>query len=266
MGTSTLKSFVYGGLLLVALTGLPSKAQTATYDVSTIKPHDPNDPGVWWKQLPDGLRFTNVTVRGMIAHAWDIRSDQITGEPSWADDLRWDLMAKATDRSLVGMTYPQRNEMLKALLIDRLHLKFHMETRSGTVFRLLPTKSGLKLKPLGQQASAAGAGELKPGVLTWDDSGSAVVVKAHAVPMDRLLRTVAGEMHHTVLNETGLPANAVVDFELRWASEGNTAMPTDPDAPSMRQALEEQLGIRLESGSGPVPTFVVEGIQRPASN
>lgn len=261
-----LKQLVCCGVLAAAMGALSLQAQSAHYDVSTIKPHDPSDPGVWWKQLPDGLRFTNVTVKGLIAHAWDIRSDQITGEPSWADDLRWDLIAKDTEQSLQGMSYPQRNEMLKALLAERLHLKVHMETRTGIVFRLLPAKSGLKLKPLEGQAAATDKGELKPGNLTWDDSGSAVVVEAHAVRMDRLLRTIADDLHHTVIDQTGLPADAVFDFELRWVSDGNTALPADPNTPSMRESLREQLGLSLESGRGPVPMLVIDQIERPTAN
>lgn len=261
-----LKHLLCAATLVAALSVLSTQAQSVTYDVSTIKPHNPGDPGVWWKQLPDGLSFTNVSVKSLIAHAWDVRSDQITGEPAWAGDLRWDLIAKATEQNLQDMTYPQRNEMLQALLAERLHLKVHIETRSGTVFRLLPVKGGLKLKPLGEQAAAADVGGLKPGNLTWDDSGAAVIVKAHAVSMDRLLRTVAGDLHHTVIDATGLPANALFDFELRWVSEGNTAQPPDPNTPSMSGALAEQLGLRLESGRGPVPTLVVERVERPTSN
>ena len=260
------KQMICAGILVAAMSVGLSQVQNITYDVSTIKPHNPNDNGVWWNQSPDGLRFTNVKVKDLIAHAWDIRSDQITGEPSWTDDLRWDLIAKATEQNLQNVSNAQRNEMLKVLLTERLHLKFHVEARSSTIFRLVPVKSGLKLKPLGEQAAAVDAGGLKPGNLSWDDSGSAVVVKAHAVTMDRLLRTIAGELHHTVVDQTGLPPNALFDFELRWIPDRNTALPPDPNTSSMSGALEEQLGLHLESGRGPVPTLVIDSIERPASN
>ena len=261
-----LKYLIRAGISIATVCVLSLQAQNVTYDVSTIKAHDPSDQGVWWKQLPDGLRFANVTVKSLIAHAWDLRTDQIVGEPAWADDLRWDLIAKVSEQNLQEMSYAQRNEMLKALLAERLHLKVHMETRPGTVFRLLPAKGGTKLKPLGEQAAGADAGGLKPGNLSWDDSGSAVVVKAHAVSLDRLLRTVADDLHHTVIDQTGLPANAVYDFELRRVSEGNTALAADANIPPMSGALEEQLGLHLASGRGPVPMLVIDGVGRPAAN
>lgn len=242
------------------------QAQNLTYDVSTIRPHNPSDAGVWWNQLPNGLRFTNVTIKGIIAHAWDVRSDQITGEPAWANDLRWDLIARDSEHNLESMSYPQRNEMLKALLADRLGLKLHPSSREGTVFHLLPGKHGLKLKPLTGQAVATDAGGLKPGNLSWDDSGSAVVVRAHAVSIDRLIRTVADDLHHTVIDQTGLPTSAVYDFELRWVPEGNTAQPADPNTPSISGALEEQLGLRVESGHGPLLVLVIDRIERPSAN
>lgn len=255
---------------LISLSALTAQNLTpvVAYDVSSVKPHDPGDRGMSWRSDDDGFRAVNVDLRSVIAGAWDLRSDQVTAEPAWADDSRWDVTGKSTElalEQLKKLTPEQRNQMMQGLLAERFHLIAHLETRTGPVFTLVPAKGGLKLKPIATTAEEKATGKVQ-GTHMRVMGGDAVVMEGVKVPLSMLIRNLAGNLHRTVIDNTGLPADAVYSFKLRWARDTGTGPATETDALPIPAALEDQLGLHLEAFRGPVQVLVVDHVEKPAAN
>jgi uncharacterized protein (TIGR03435 family) len=247
---------------------MPQAAQPAAYDVSTIKPHPPGDDSTSWYGLPDGVRISNIAAQDLIAAAWDLRPDQVTGGPDWVRDARWDFTAKATEldaADLKGLPAAEKRRMLQAVLTERLGLKVHQESRMANIYSLLPARSGIKLKPLvlntEEQAAYKKAGQ-SMGVSADD---ATMTLSGHGTGMPNILRTLANNTRRTIFDKTGLPAGALYNFNLRFTREGE---PTDSaDAPPpLPTALEEQLGLHLEAGRGPEPVLLIDAVQKPTEN
>lgn len=240
---------------------------SAAYDVSSIKPHDAGDRSMSWSADEDGFRAINVTLKNVISDAWGLRPDQVSGEPAWTDDLHWDIVGKSTEltpEQLKALTPEQRGRLMQQLLAERFHLKAHLEARTGAVFTLVPGKGGVKLKPIAMTEEEKTTGKI-PGSGMWVNGGQAVVMEAKKVSLPMLIGNLALNLHQTVIDRTGLPADAVYDFKLRFAPD-NGPEATTGDALPLRTALEDQLGLHLEAGKGPVQVLVVDHVEKPTQN
>jgi uncharacterized protein (TIGR03435 family) len=91
-------------------------------------------------------------------------------------------------------------------------------------------------------------------------------LEAQKVSLSTLLANLAMNLRQTVIDKTGLAADAVYDFTLRWASDYGTGPAADSDALPMPAALEDQLGLRLEPGKGPVKVLVVDHVEKPTAD
>jgi uncharacterized protein (TIGR03435 family) len=97
-----------------------------TYDVSTVKPHDPAHRGESFGARDGRFVVVNAALRNLIADAWDVRPDQIAGEPAWADDEHWDVTGRVTDAEdavLKKITKKDTQHMEQTLLAERFHVK-----------------------------------------------------------------------------------------------------------------------------------------------
>lgn len=258
---------------LICLLWLPMLAAAQSppllaYDVSSVKPHHSGDPGMSWRANEDGFSILNTELKNVIASAWNVRGDQVTGAPSWTDDLHWDITGKSTEltpEQLRKLTNEQKSQMMQQLLADRFHLKAHLETRTGPVFTLSPAKGGIQLKPIAMTAEEKAAGKVADSRLSMT-GGAATVMEAKRIPLSMLMGTLAGNLHQTMIDKTGLPADAVYSFTLRYSSDYGTGPAAESDAPPLTTALQEQLGIHVEAGRGPVQVLVIDHVEKPAAN
>lgn len=257
---------------LVGLLGVPILAAAqnppAAYDVSTVKPHDPTDQNMSWSDNQDGFRAVNVDLKSFISDAWHLRPDQLTSEPSWVSDLHWDITGKSTEltpEQLKKLTAKQRRQMTQQILADRFHLIAHIEIRTGPVFTLVPAKHGIKLQPIAPTAEEKATGRMPDSGLRIS-GGDPVVLEAKKISLSGLLGNLALNLHQTVIDKTGLPADAVYTFTLRYNPAYGQGTASEGDAPPMSSALEEQLGLHLESSRGPVKVLVVDHIEKPTAN
>jgi uncharacterized protein (TIGR03435 family) len=156
-----------------------------------------------------------------------------------------------------------QDQMTLALLADRLKLKVHEESKELPIFALVISNGGSKLHE-------AKTGDLYPNGIRGADgqdlgAGSTSIgngrLIAQGISMDRLAEQLTDELEHTVQNRTGL--NGVYDFTLRYADD-NTAV--NSSAPSIFTAIQEQLGLKLESTKAPVQVLVVDHVERPSAN
>ncbi len=226
----------------------------AKYDVATIKPH-PGNMGVSYSPLPNGgLLAKGATLKSLICGAYDKLDFQCLGGPGWLDSERYDVEAKPDSTvadQLQKLPWKQRqpvqNRMDQALLADRLKLKVHFEMREMPIFALVVAKGGPKMA----EAKAALSYTVGNGKL-----------QAWGVSMDSLAQQLSQEVGHIVRNQTGL--NGVYDFTMKYSDD--VAAGGDPSAPSIYNAVQEQLGLKLEPAKGPVEVLVIDHVERPSEN
>jgi uncharacterized protein (TIGR03435 family) len=228
---------------------LPSQAQPAprALEVASIKPHDP-------RSTPTRSLFYNgrslrgdATAVGLISMAYGIERYQISGIPGWADDQFYDIAATADGPAAI--TRDQFLDLLRQLLADRFQFKFHRETKDLPVYALIADKRGPTMKrsaPDAQYHWGVGRGQ-------WNVT---------RVSMAQFARSLAREVGRTVVDLTGIAGN--YDFKLEWTPESTE---TTPEAgPSIFTALQEQLGLRLESRKLPIEILVVDRVDKPSEN
>jgi bla regulator protein blaR1 len=235
------------------------------FDVAAVKPAAFAD-GHFELRDPVGGSFaaTGVTLKMLIMRAYRVHSFQVSGDPDWAHTLRWDIRAKAEGEG-GRMPSAQFEEMLRALLEERFQLKVDRKTREMPVYALLVAKNGPKLN---LAAGGSPGVQMRPGSITFTKSSTASLAAQ--------LSLLAGRV---VVDKTGL--TGVYDFELRWAQEpgqgspeafglppvaSDAPPPVGANGPSIFTALQEQLGLRLESQKGPVEILVIDHVEKASEN
>ena len=232
------------------------------FEVAAIKPSKPDSQDNHWRGFADRVLIGNYTLRHLIKSAYGIKFDsQILGGPDWLDKQAFDINAKIDDAEIAKMAkmdrvarQRERNLMVQSLLAERFGLKAHLETRVMQVYALVVIKSGAKLTPTTPETSAKGHNiSTNNGRMT----ASAISMDSFAEDLT-YQREVGGKM---VLNRTGLTGE--YDFKLDWAQDGGDGTPADSPFPGLFTALQEQLGLKLQSDKGEVPVVVIESASKP---
>jgi len=217
-------------------------------------------------RAPGGdLNATNATLRLLLRIAYDVRDYQIANAPGWAGSDGFDIVGKV-DRSEgkpEGADWSPANvarlaSRMRTMLMERFGLAAHKETREGPVFNLVIAKGGPKL--------AASTGDGPP-----ESSFNLTRLKCKNITIqDFATMLLQSRMERTVLDKTGLTGK--YDFQMDFAPDVTASNGADvntsglPAAPSFVTALQEQLGLRLESARGPVETLVIDQVQPPTGN
>jgi uncharacterized protein (TIGR03435 family) len=153
--------FVLGILLFWTYPALGQQASPKlTFEVASIKPAQPMTMGrmmIGMNADAGMLRYTNVSLKDCIRHAYQVKEFQIEG-PDWLDSTRFDIMAKLPE----GASKDQIPEMLQAMLIDRFKLAVHRDTKEHAIYALVAGKGGPKLKPAETAAGNGAPVAMKP--------------------------------------------------------------------------------------------------------
>jgi uncharacterized protein (TIGR03435 family) len=253
----------------VALSALPlqptAQPRAASFELTSVKRNISGDErsSTSNAQPNGGWRATNVRLRAVIARAYEVREFQIEGAPDWVNSDRFDIVARGPE----GTPASQRFAMLRAMLADRFKLVTHIETREQPLFLLTLARPDGRFGPQLKRSTLACAGQTTPqpgsdcGVNTSTDNRFGTM-SAKGVPMDNIAAALANfAVNLTVVNRTGL--EGAFDADLRFATEGAALAVANrsDDASSIFTAVQEQLGLRLQSGRGPVPFVVIDSIQ-----
>lgn len=217
----------------------------------------------------DGYIAENVGLKSLIADAYNIKWDSISGGPDWIDSDRYDISAKVATSdgtAPVKLTKAQRRQMLQALLADRFSLAVHSETKDAPIYELVVAKGGPKLHAFTPASGAPRGvtgldGKFYSGI---DSLGGNGIIVLQGYPVSLLADFLKSELHRPVIDKTGLTGK--YDISLRWTPDNAPADSPLAGGPSVFAAVQEQLGLKLDSIKGPVTTLVVDHIERPSAN
>jgi uncharacterized protein (TIGR03435 family) len=285
----TLKARVLAAVGIVALAGnvcgmLAQTAASPAFEVASVKPNKSGDNGGQSVQVQPGGRVTllNFTLSTLIRTAYEIRESQLLGGPSWINTDRFDIVAKADGTLKPGQLDP----LIRRLLADRFSVRLHQETRELTELKLVVARSDRRLGPRLQPAAAAdvdcmGRGAAVAALPNRDGPPvrpcGVVQIRGHLWARGFSMDTVAKALgtlqaNPIVLNQTGL--DGLFNLELEWAPDqlpplqtdavATSAPPLPVDGASLFTALQEQLGLKLESTKGPVDVLVIDHVEHPS--
>lgn len=223
-------------------------AQTAIkFEVASIHPNVGGSEGSVLN-LPESGRLSvvNATLKTLIQFAYGVQNDQVIGGPKWLDTDRYDIEAKTS------APVPQNREqpLMQNLLADRFRLKVHRERRELTVYVLELAKNG----PLFKKNTSGSS-----SIHTNHGPGQSQI-SVTGISMNQFAGMLGKQMGRGVLDKTGLRGN--YDFSLAW----------DPDqtpgstVPSVFAALQEQMGLRLESQKAMVDVLAIDSAEKASEN
>jgi uncharacterized protein (TIGR03435 family) len=240
-----------------------SPAVRTEFEVASIKRNVSGDLGSRFMPSVGRLSVINMTFKDLVATAYQVRDFQISGGPGWINSERFDNDAK-TDGSTAAKQMAE--PMLQALLEDRFKLKVHRETKELPIYMLTVAKSGLKIQPAKEGSCVtpepgkpAAPGQRQSAFCGFHVMGRGRYDATHtSVPA--LATDLSSLLSRTVVDNTALAE--AFDIHLRFAPEDAA----DSTNPSIFTAVQEQLGLRLESGKGPVEVLVIDQVERPSEN
>lgn len=270
-----LVSLVAAGL--VAQSTAPPLPAIVSITPSHTAPRVRRDPS-----LTDRFDWFDVTLTMLIRDAYDLFDSQVVGGPEWMNSKRWDVSANATE-----LTPNDARALIRRLVEDRFALKAHTEMREMPIYRLVLARSdgtlGPKIKPATVDCTPFLTGTRPMRESPRDPNnqfglcsvGGAftpaglLTPRLNGQPLTGLVQHLEEAMERRVIDRTGLKGN--YDIELSYLDE-SLADPSSLSAaqavkgPSLFAALQEQLGMKLESARGPVEVLVIDSVAEPTTN
>jgi uncharacterized protein (TIGR03435 family) len=241
-------------------------AQQLAFDVVSIRQNRSGSTGGGGGPRPGGrYAYTNLSALNVIGIAYNLPSDRIIGGPAWMISDRYDVNAIGKENP----TADERAGMMRSLLRDRFQFSAHMERRDLPVYFLVVARADKRVGP-GLQPSSVdckdpearkkAAAVARDGRMVCGITFDAGAFTAGGEQVSIMLGTLTAASGRAVLDRTGL--TGAYDFELKWTplSDPNS------DNVSIFTALQEQLGLRLDSGTAPLDVLVIDRIERPSEN
>jgi uncharacterized protein (TIGR03435 family) len=275
------------------------------FEVADVKPTAPNFEGIRFQIQPGGrVHVAGMTVIDLIQQVWEIRPDMLVNAPKWASEARFDIVAKApaasesteiTSGLRINPGEPSAGPqvdfdtvllMLRGLLKDRFKLEMHTEDRPANAYTLVAVKPKMKkADPASRTKFTAGPSQntknLPPGTRMVTVQNMTMAQFAAQLP-----RIAPAYFQSPVLDATNL--DGAYDFTLLFAPAGAVrgggggrggkrggpaadapggGEPSDPTGVmSLPEAIERELGLKLEQQKRPVPVWVIDRVERPSAN
>jgi uncharacterized protein (TIGR03435 family) len=204
----------------------------------------------------------NATMVNLIGMAYRLDSTKIVGGPNWLDWDRFDVLAKAPATT----TQENLNLMVQNLLADRFKLMVHLDTKVRPAYVLSTGKGKPKLKEAAGSDSPGCKGLQQnpaPGTVPYEG------MVCHGVTMASFADALwdwngGGYLADPVVDQTGLAGTW--DFEIKWTPRNRLAQ-AGPDGITLFDALDKQLGMKLEPQKAPMKVLVVDSVsQKPTPN
>jgi uncharacterized protein (TIGR03435 family) len=266
------------GQILRANGALPS------FEVATIKPSHGDSELLNFRLSASVFDAENISLKRLVWFAYNVSSNnQLEKGPDWMNSEKFDVEAKIADAQIEALKnlppeqrFNQYRFMVQSLLAERFRMKVSTEVKVLPVYALVVAKDGPKLAP----ASLPVENQKQP--MPGLTGGSRGELNASAVSMAFFAQWLSSEQDmsgHTVIDATGLQGS--YDFTLKWSpfDTSSAMLPdgsiTDADAaratadsskPSLFMALQDQLGLKLESRKAPLEVLVIDQVEQPSEN
>jgi uncharacterized protein (TIGR03435 family) len=236
------------------------------FEVATVKPADSDSESGRFIAMQGTNRFVekDYTLKLLIAAAYDLNPRTISGGPAWIGTDHYDILAVTP-----GEVRPDRDEqmsMLRSLLAERFKLTFHREPKVFSIYQLEVAKNGPKLKETTSHPDdpvIVGPAVVYPQRI--------VVLPGRNAAMGSFVSLLQRAiLDRPVVDKTGLTGR--YDFDLEWAPDETQfggdvpAATAATQSPPLFEAVQQELGLKLEATKGLVDALVVDTAERPAAN
>jgi uncharacterized protein (TIGR03435 family) len=236
------------------------------FEVGTVKPSPPDEPGGGVRPAPGATRYvgTALDLRSYLYVAYQVKTEQIIGGPSWVDKEHYDLNAE-TDKP---RTIEDLHIMLQNFLTGKFKLQFHFEKRDMQAYVLTADKGGPKnLITRGRTPGADYIADYEPAPAfhqKW---------KFHCASIDFFTWRLAAWFDRPILNQTGL--EGCYDFEFSYTQDLPAGVQdgqmfngaaVDASGPDVYRALQSELGLKMEAKRAPVEVMVIDHAERPSED
>jgi len=235
----------------------------AVFEVATIKPSNPDTPGKLFTVKGRQVLTINTTVNDLISFAYDLHAGQLSGGPAWMESDKYDVTGQPEAPGVPNQQ--QLRGMIRDLLATRFGLVFHREQKELPVYAVVVANNGPKLTRNDSNPNGL------PSLL-FRGLGMLPAINASMGDLARVMQ--AAVLARPVVDRTGIEGR--YDFTLRWTPDESqfrsmgvrVPPPTDdPNAPpGLFTAIEEQLGLKLESTRAPADVLVIDRIEKPSEN
>jgi uncharacterized protein (TIGR03435 family) len=235
-----------------------------SFEVSTIKPQAPGERNFAFLINRGNFIGRGLTVEKLMTISLGLNAAQIVGLPEWARQDKYDIDAKPETPGEPSLK--QFDSEVAKLMTERFGMKYHIESHVMTAYSLNVAKGGIKMKPSPPDSGSFPGFGLPPGQLRINN--------ATMKEFSGLLQSDI--LDHPVVDQTGL-GEARYGGTLKYQMDDNQAIkmgmqkaPPPPETgdvpPPLLRALEEQFGLKLESGKVPVNVVVVDSVSKPTPN
>jgi len=252
--------------------GVAATSPAAAFEVSAVKVSKAGSDGSDSDFENGRFTATNCSVKTLIEfEGYGIPESRILGGPKWIGTEKFDIEAKMEDGAVSRLQAlpneerrKQTRAMFQRLLADRFKLAAHWETRELPIYALVVARKGPNFQttkePDGRSGTSNNNGKFAARGLTMEQLA------------DALTRELSRDLGRPVIDKTGVAGR--YDFDLHWTPERDTvavheqtsgALASD-SGPSIFTAMQEQMGLKLESTKGPVQVLVIDHVEMPTEN
>jgi uncharacterized protein (TIGR03435 family) len=257
---------------IVSLYAAPQDVPPA-FDVASIKRDVSAEPARYIRWFPTFYE-EGLTVKDLVNLAYQVHDFEVTGGPEWIESDRYNIEAKTEPHAAANHEFVAlQRRRLQTLLHDRFHLAVHRETKELPVYELMVAKGGPKLQPATCIQRVTGDTAIAAGKTGSDYCGGAQLgrgrIQGLGMSMAFLSDLLSGRLNRPVVDRTGI----IGDFQIQVTFKPQAPAVPSPDAtpaadlgPDLFAALQEQLGLKLESVKGPVQVLLIDHVEKPSEN
>lgn len=233
-----------------------------SFDVVTIKPSRPNTPGKLFTVRGREVLAINTTLSDILTLAFSLHPKQIINAPAWMEQDHFDVTG--TPDTPGQPNIDQMRVLFQKMVVDRFQLKFHRDKKELSVYALTVAKGGPKL-------TKSTADPNNTPSLAFTRLGTLPARNASMAEFAGVMQMAVTDK--PIVDQTGITGKW--DFTLNWTPDatqfiglgGGTAPPPNPDGPpDLFAAIQQQLGLKLESTKAPTDVFVIDKVEKPSEN
>jgi uncharacterized protein (TIGR03435 family) len=246
-------AFAYVFMSSVLIKDGLAQATSQTFEVASVKSSEPDDTNSSVDFPPARVSAKNMTLRGLIRLAYNVKGFQVIGGPKWLDSSHFDIEAKTTPTVSIA----DRRLMLRALLNERFSLGVRRIAREASLYSLEVSSGGSKMRSVNDENFTGfriGRGQLS----------------AQNATIAALANVLSNWLDRPVVDKTGLIGR--YEVHLTWAPEDSEshvegqAEITDRPGPALFRLIQDQLGLVLRAGKGQMEVIEIESAELPQPN